>query len=45
MIKVEDFFYFSFFSDYVQRADIVGGSDVVGVWGRFWSGVVRGMNR
>jgi len=44
MIKVEDFFYFSFFSDYVQRADIIGGSDVVRIWGRFWSKVVWGMD-
>jgi len=45
MIKVEDFFDFSFFSDHIQRADVVGGSNVVGVWGRFWSRVVRGMDR
>jgi len=40
MIEVENFFYFSFFGDYVQRADVVGGSNVIGIWGRFWGRVV-----
>ena len=45
MIEVEDFLDFSFFSDYIQGADVVGGLNIIGIWGRFWSGVVWGMNR
>jgi len=45
VIEIEDFFNFSFFGDHVQRADVVRGSNVVGVWGRFWSSVVWGTDR